>query len=103
MGSREAKGEAGPGRSFEEGKKDLPVHASNCFWMATKRADGTLRVTLVERSYLAPEGVTSMLTAKGGFASVRDVLTEKVIASGGDSCKVEIPAGAFRILDVKPR
>ncbi len=90
-------------RSFEEGKKQLPVHASNCFWMGTRREDGALRLTLVERSYLAPEGLTSTLTARGGFASVTDVLTGKIIATDGDSCKVDIPSGAFRILDVEPR
>jgi hypothetical protein len=90
-------------RSFREAKEQLPVHASNCFWMGTKRQDGVLRVTLVERNYLAPEGITSTLSARGGFASVRDVLTGDVIAMDGDSCEVDIPAGAFRILDVVPR
>jgi hypothetical protein len=89
-------------KSFEEGAMKLPVRATNCFCAATRRADESLRVTLVDPSYLEPEDRRVTLTCRDPVASLRDVISGKAVPFEGQEAKLVIPAGAFRILDLKP-
>jgi hypothetical protein len=90
-------------KSFVEGARTLPVRATNCFCAATRRADGTLRATLVDPSYLEPEERRVTLMCCDPISSLRDVISGKTVPYAGQEANLVIPAGAFRILDLKPR
>jgi len=87
--------------SFQDAAKKLPIRASNCFWMGTRRAGGTIRVTLVESPYVDPMGADVELIAAGPIQSLRDVIADESVAFAGDSAKLRIPAGAFRMVEVR--
>ena len=87
-------------KSFQQAANGLPVRATNCFWMATRRGDGTLRVTLTGADYLDPVDRDVELTALGRIKSLRDVISGRAIPSKGNRAKLTIPAGTFRIVDI---
>jgi hypothetical protein len=87
--------------SFEASARGLPVRASDCFWMAARRPDGRLRVTLVDPDYLEPADREVELVAEGPIASLRDVLTAESLPFEGRTARLVITAGAFRIVDVE--
>lgn len=87
--------------AFAAAAQTLPVHATNCFWMGTQRADGTIRVTLVDSPYVDPIGVESELIASSSIRSLHDVISGQALPFNGTSAKIRIAAGAFRIVDVQ--
>lgn len=89
--------------SFEDAAKKLPVRAMNCFWMGTRRADGTIRLTLVESPYVEPVGADVELITSAPIESLRDVIANKPVTFSGHSAKLRIAAGAFRIVDLKTK
>ena len=48
-------------KSFADAAARLPIRATNCFWIGTRRADGTIRLTLVDSPYVDPVGVEAEL------------------------------------------
>jgi hypothetical protein len=87
--------------SFEKAAEKLPVRATNCFWMGTRRPDGAIRVTLVDVPYVDPEGAEAELITASPIKSLRDVIWNKPVPFESNKAKIKIPAGAFRIVDVK--
>lgn len=87
--------------SFAQAAANLPVRASNCHWMGTRRADGAIRVTLVDSPYVDPAGAEADLVTIAPIQSLRDVLANQPLPFTGRTAKLKIPAGAFRIVDVK--
>ncbi|MDZ4401882.1 hypothetical protein [Prosthecobacter sp.] len=87
--------------AFAATAEQLPVRATHCFWMGTRRADGVIRLTLVDSPYVDPVGVEAELMAIGPIQSLRDVIANQPIPFTGTKAKLAIPAGAFRIVDVK--
>jgi hypothetical protein len=88
-------------RSYEEAAKTLPVRATNCFWAGTRRADGSIRVTLVSTDYLDPLDADVELTTHDKIADLRDVLADQPIPFEDNRAKLVIPAGAVRIIELK--
>jgi hypothetical protein len=87
--------------AFEAAAQTLPVRASDCYWMATRRKDGTLRVTLVDPDLLEPRDRQVELVAHAPIGSLRDVLSGQPLPFTGSRARIELPAGAFRIVDVR--
>ena len=69
--------------------------------MGTRRPDGAIRVTLVDVPYVDPEGAEAELIAASPIKSLRDVIWNKPVSCEGTKARIKIPAGAFRIVDVK--
>ncbi len=88
-------------KSFQDAAEELPLRATNCFWSATRRADGTIRLTLVSTDYLDPTDCDAELIARNAITKLRDILADKAIPFDGRRAKLTIPAGAFRIVDVQ--
>ena len=88
-------------KSFAQGAALLPVRATNCYWMGTRRSDGTFRVTLVDSPYVDPVGAEADLITFSPIRSLRDVIADKPVPFTGRTAKLKILAGAFRIVDVK--
>jgi outer membrane protein assembly factor BamB len=87
--------------SFAQAAARLPVRATNCYWMGTRRSDGTIRVTLVDSPYVDPVGAEADLVTLTPIVSLRDVIANQPLPFTGRTAKLKIPAGAFRIVDVK--
>jgi len=88
-------------KSLAQGARTLPVRATECFCAATRRPDGTLRVTLVDPSYLQPAERHVTLISREPIQSLQDVVSGRVVPFEGREAKLTVPAGAFRILDLK--
>ena len=87
--------------SFVRWAETMPVRATHGFCIGTRRADGALRVTLMGTSYAEPVAVETELVTATPIASIRDVISGEQVSAQGRRARIVIPAGAFRLLDVR--
>ena len=88
--------------SFQEAAQRLPVRASSGYCVGTRRADGTLRMLVMGAAdYVEPVDQEITLTTAAPITALHDVLTGNKVAFEDTTAKVKIPAGTFRLLDVK--
>jgi len=88
----------------EAGK--LPVRAPGAAVLAHRLRDG-YRVFLLDPGYMCPEGVRTSLEVTGmqgeGEVQARDVLTGERLEVREGKVDVSVPAGAFRVIEVRLR
>ncbi len=89
--------------AFQQAARTLPFTASNVYWMGRRTGDDSYRVVLVDPGYLMPSGRQVVLTvnAPGQLAAARDVLSGERLTQDGHALRIKVPAGAFRIIDLK--
>jgi hypothetical protein len=87
--------------AFRKEAERLPVRATGCFWMATRRSDGTLRLTLVDPSYVEPQDRRATIVSPVSIRSLRDVLSGESLTHLQREAHLVVPAGGFRIVDVR--
>jgi len=89
--------------SFQEAAQRLPVRVSSGYCLGTRRADGTLRLLVMGAAdYLEPADQEITLTTAAPITALRDVLAGKRVAFEETMATIKVPAGTFRLLDLKP-
>ncbi|MCX7886003.1 MAG: hypothetical protein N3B01_01935 [Verrucomicrobiae bacterium] len=92
-------------KRFRDGAQRIPVRAAGVC-MVLQRLDGAgrYRAILLDPGYLAPESVRTTLECSAGrFQSAQDAVTGQTLPFENGRIVVEIPRGAFRIVDVQIR
>ena len=88
--------------ALEEEAAQGPVRAAGAA-VFTHRVGDTYRVFLLDPGYMCPTGVDTQIelrARKGSFAA-RDLLTGRALAVEDGRAQVHVPAGGFRVLEVK--
>ncbi|OPZ15533.1 MAG: Lambda-carrageenase precursor [candidate division BRC1 bacterium ADurb.BinA364] len=90
---------------LREGAAAIPVSAPNaCLVLHRLEGEGSYRAILLDPGYLAPEGVrTALECAAGSFESASDAISGRPLPLANGRVEVDIPRGAFRIVDLRIR
>jgi len=93
-------------KRLRDGARRIPVRANETC-LVLQRLDGTTgryRAILLDPGYLAPEGVRAAVECVDGkFQSAQDAVTSLSLPIENGRVTVEIPRGAFRIIDLQIR
>ena len=90
-------------RQLTDAAKALPFRADGVC-LAVHRLGDAHRVWLIDPGYLCPTGVDTDLEIRvpGARFSVTDLLTGEPLAAPDKRLPVRVPAGSFRLLEVRP-
>ena len=88
---------------FANGAARLPFTATDVYWMARKTSENSYRVVLVDPGFLTPSDRDAKLTinAPHRLFETTDALTGEAISARENDVSVRVPAGTFRLLDLK--
>lgn len=91
---------------LRDGARRIPVTASGAC-LVLQRLDGDggrYRAILIDPGYLAPEGIRTVLTGvTGTLESAQDVLSGLMLPVTNGRASLDLPRGAFRIVDLQVR
>ena len=91
--------------AIKEAAQRLPVRvAGEAHWSVTRLDATHVRITLIDPGYLspAPRDVTIVLQHLQGVAA-RDILSGESLAIDKGHVRLQIPAGALRVIDIEHR
>lgn len=92
-------------KRLRHGAQRIPVRAADaCLVLHRLDGAGRYRAILLDPGYLAPEGVrTALECVAGKFESAQDAVSGKPLPVEHGRIAVDIPRGAFRIVDLQIR
>ncbi|MBM3858145.1 MAG: hypothetical protein FJ395_00680 [Verrucomicrobia bacterium] len=92
-------------KRLRHGAQRIPVRAADaCLVLQRLDGAGRYRAILLDPGYLAPEGVrTALECVAGKFESAQDAVSDKPLPVEQGRIAVDIPRGAFRIIDLQVR